>query len=529
MKYIILHLRLIVATTVLLNSLPFADINADDNHGSQALIITGAEADLVQGNILITGNNFSLDSIFDGEVQLFFPPEDGATNLTVLSFDPINPQMILATLPVNIEAPPGTYRLLVKRGNGSSSEKQDDFDVTFGTAGPQGSIGPTGPQGPSGVDGINGVDGAQGPTGQIGSTGATGQIGPTGETGSQGIQGVIGPTGPSGPGGVPSGFSIIGETPVAPVGFTFLSELSIEGTDDWITKAPMPVINQGHAAAALNGKIYVMGGFDFPNFDVSTLMLEYDPLADLWSTKAPMPSGRLLLAAAAVNGIIYAIGGDNNSFVAIVEAYDPLTDTWTTKTSMPTARRDPSAAVANGKIYVMGGLDDSFNVSAALEEYDPNTDSWTIKASMSTARRLLAAATVNGKIYAIGGLDFTNDNSPINIVATVEEYDPLTNSWTNKAPMPTAREQLAAAAVNGKIYAIGGFDGGVRLATVEEYDPLTNSWATIATMPTARRLLAAAEANGKIYAIGGNDASNTSLATVEEFFQKTKLFLHKKD
>ena len=48
-------------------------------------------------------------------------------------------------------------------------------------------------------------------------------------------------------------------------------------------------------------------------------------------------------------------------------------------------------------------------------------------------------------------------------------------------------------------------------------------------MPTARRLLAAAEANGKIYAIGGNDASNTSLATVEEFFQKTKLFLHKKD
>lgn len=291
----------------------------------------------------------------------------------------------------------------------------------------------------------------------------------------------------------------------------------------------MPVINQGHAAAALNGKIYVMGGFDFPNFDVSTLMLEYDPLSDSWTTKAPMPSGRLQLTAAAVNNKIYAIGGDNNSHIAIVEEYDPLTDSWTTKSSMPTARRDPSSAVANGKIYVMGGLDDSFNVSAAMEEYDPNTDSWTTKAPMLTPRRLLAAATVNGKIYAIGGLDFTNDNNPINIVATVEEYDPLTNSWTTKAPMPTAREQHAAAEVNDKIYVVGGFFDGVRLATVEEYDPLTDSWATKTSMPTARRLLAAAEVNGKIYAIGGNDNSNTSLATLEEYFPKTKLFLHKKD
>jgi hypothetical protein len=65
-------------------------------------------------------------------------------------------------------------------------------------------------------------------------------------------------------------------------------------------------------------------------------------------------------------------------------------------------------------------------------------------------------------------------------MATVEEYDPATNTWTTKAPMPTARESLGlAAASNGKIYAVGGavmsihgvhFEGHP-LATVEEYTP----------------------------------------------------------
>lgn len=38
--------------------------------------------------------------------------------------------------------------------------------------------------------------------------------------------------------------------------------------------------------------------------------------------------------------------------------------------------------------------------------------------------------------------------------------------------MPTARSGLAASAVNGKIYAIGGWaGGGAAISTVEEYDP----------------------------------------------------------
>ena len=92
-------------------------------------------------------------------------------------------------------------------------------------------------------------------------------------------------------------------------------------------------------------------------------------------------------------------------------------------------------------------------------------DIWTSKASMPTARAGLAAAAVNNRIYAIGG---SNGSTQLQ---TVEEYDPATNTWTSKASMPTARWDLAAVAVNNKIYAIGGFDGSTYLTTVEECSP----------------------------------------------------------
>ena len=105
---------------------------------------------------------------------------------------------------------------------------------------------------------------------------------------------------------------------------------------------------------------------------------------------------------------------------------------------------------------------------------------------------------MGGKIYAIGG--FNNGGTR----SDVAEYDPASDTWTTKAPMPTGRDGLAVAEVGGKIYAIGGESSGFpSLKVVEEYDPASNTWTTKAQMLTGRYDLAAAEAGGKIYAIGG--------------------------
>ena len=68
---------------------------------------------------------------------------------------------------------------------------------------------------------------------------------------------------------------------------------------------------------------------------------------------------------------------------------------------------------------------DAKSVSAVAE------DSWVVLAPMPTARSMLGVAVVDGKIYAIGGTSGTQ-----NILGTNEVYDPATNKWSSKTPMP---------------------------------------------------------------------------------------------
>ena len=139
---------------------------------------------------------------------------------------------------------------------------------------------------------------------------------------------------------------------------------------------------------------------------------------------------------------------------------------------------------------VFGALLGSASASLGAE------DTWTEKAPMPKARDILSASTVDGKIYAIGGL-----GGP----SVVEEYDPTTDTWTTKAPMPTPRQWLSTSVVDGKIYAIGGDAraGAPSLSTVEVYDPATDTWTEKASMLISRFGLSTSVVNGKIYAIGG--------------------------
>ena len=151
-----------------------------------------------------------------------------------------------------------------------------------------------------------------------------------------------------------------------------------------------------------------------------------------------------------------------------------------------------------------------------MRAYDPNDKGyWRTVTPMPTARVQLAAAVVDGKIYAIGGY-----NNGV-LLPTVEMYNPLTNAWQKVADMPTARFRLDAAAVDGKIYAIGGEKNGI-LSIVEMYNPLTNAWQKVADMLTARLQFASAVVDEKIYAIGGNGGFSTveAYAPLTDTWQK---------
>jgi len=295
--------------------------------------------------------------------------------------------------------------------------------------------------------------------------------------------------------------------------------MSPQGEGKWEARADMPTARADLAVCAVNGKIYAIGGSP-DAINILSILEEYDPVSDKWVRKADMPTPRATLCASVINGKIYAIGGylNQNTVVPTVEEYDPLTDKWTKKADMLVARGLFATCATEDKIYAIGG-EDAKGIVAVAEEYDPILDKWTKKNDMLTPRTRLSASAVNGKVYAIGGAIIKGNT--LEIVSTIEEFDPIADKWIKKTDMPTARAGLCSVTINGKILAIGGYKrpNVTDLSTVEEYAPVLDKWTKKPDMPTPRHEFAANVIEGKVYAIGGANAGdvNPILSTVEEF------------
>ncbi len=119
----------------------------------------------------------------------------------------------------------------------------------------------------------------------------------------------------------------------------------------WSTLAPQGVARQEVAVAELGGFIYVIGGFDGTVTIVDTVEV-YDPVGDSWSSAAPVPVPIHHATATAVNGKLYLIGGWSNFFgtpLASVYEYDPVADSWSAPLApIPTARGTPAASEVCG-------------------------------------------------------------------------------------------------------------------------------------------------------------------------------------
>ncbi len=101
----------------------------------------------------------------------------------------------------------------------------------------------------------------------------------------------------------------------------------------------------------------------------------------------------------------------------------------------------------------------------SLDVYDPATNAWTTKAPMPAVQYIVGSTVANGLLYVLGG------DSTYNVFQSlVQVYDPATNSWAVIAPMPTGRIALAASTIKGVVYALGGTNGTV-LGQLEAYSP----------------------------------------------------------
>ena len=225
----------------------------------------------------------------------------------------------------------------------------------------------------------------------------------------------------------------------------------------------------------------------------------------LWGSIPPMPTARQEVGVAAVEGRIYVIGGLNASGAGqtIVEIFDTRTGQWETGPPLPVSLHHPNVAAIGTRIYVAGGYAGAAGFPSALTfDLDVDRMTWTQKADMPTPRGAGAAAAYNGRLYVFGGERGTT-------VTDVAIFDPVAGAWTAGAAMPTPRNHMGAAVVRGRIYVIGGRPGN--LAVNEMYDPIANTWTARAPMPTARSGHALASLNNVVFTFGGE--GNAELQT----------------
>merc|ERR1719235_340558 len=103
---------------------------------------------------------------------------------------------------------------------------------------------------------------------------------------------------------------------------------------------------------------------------------------------------------------------------------------------------------------------------------------------MTIRRAGLAAVVVKDRLYAIGG-------TPSDRKVTSAEVLNLTkvSAWEPLPPMESPRNNLAAAEFEGKLFAVGGYDGSQSLDTLVIFDPSMGTWAPQPSMGNRRKNL----------------------------------------
>jgi N-acetylneuraminic acid mutarotase len=238
-----------------------------------------------------------------------------------------------------------------------------------------------------------------------------------------------------------------------------------------------------------------------------------------WEQKASFNHAHGQPAVIEIGGKIYLLdGGDpvTGSYdYGKLEMYDPAADTWTDKADMTRGKAGNFGALAaNGKIYALGGEGPNpGRWSPEIYEYDPSSNSWSQKNNWSSPKRDFGYAELDSKIYIAGGQPNYSSCS-----SKFELYDPVADSWSELASLPTTMTVCPLAPVNDKIYMIGGRTGNNTITDwVYEYDPYGNTWTQKTSMLGVRQWHSLSVHDSKIYVLSGSDVDDNYIEDIWEY------------
>ncbi|MGQ0504376.1 MAG: Kelch repeat-containing protein [Myxococcaceae bacterium] len=313
---------------------------------------------------------------------------------------------------------------------------------------------------------------------------------------------------------------------------TYLSDVQVApilasgALGPFVSTSALPSGRAGHRSVAHNGYLYVIGGFDGTSRlpDVLVARINADGTLGAWVTTTALPIGRELHAAVAQDGFLYVLGGYSGSArlrdvqVARLNT-DGTAGAWTASSQFTTARQGHAAVFANGHLYLLGGFDGAArynDVQVAPVLTGGGLDAWdTATAVLTTARENLAAVAYKGHLFALGGYNGTARLNDVR-AAPLDASGQVSSAWTSTTSYPTAVFRHTAVSYNGYLYSVGGIGAlrGVNIAQVRA-DGTLGLWTAAPSLPADRAGASAVAFNNFLYVTGGEEsgeARNTVLS-----------------
>lgn len=193
-------------------------------------------------------------------------------------------------------------------------------------------------------------------------------------------------------------------------------------------------------SALIGDRIYIITGW------METTI--YDIGNNTFSKFKTSKIGRLDVAVGAVNGILYVSGGwlsGDSTSITLVEAYNPENNTWNTVTSMNTSRKAHKMLALGDHLYVIGGYTGFgfSNITRKMERYDPQTNEW----------EYLTETPVDYK--RCGSTTIKDDRIIISDIARTSIFDINEKTWVISTD-PQENPDNSLVCINETIYSIGG-------------------------------------------------------------------------
>ena len=157
------------------------------------------------------------------------------------------------------------------------------------------------------------------------------------------------------------------------------------------------------------------------------------------------------------------------------------------------------------EMWVMGGWSRG-GVVATVEAYNPRTNTWRSCPPLSQRRAAAAAGVVGGRLVVAGGF------APgLGSLTSVEAYTPT--GWTPLPPLPHAAYIATACVLNGRLHVMGG-TSSKKLQVLEMSEENEFSWTVKADLPAPQYDAASTVHEGKLWLMGGivNGASSSAVS-----------------